>query len=235
MTKLKTGRNEPCPCGSGKKYKKCCLDKGDLTQFHFTAIDRDIIQSAFFTGYQAAEDNHSIHACKEWVNVWEIIKKNKPLWVDDISELDERHSFSQLFFNWVSDFETELQNAGRENPAWWEYLIQYCSEFCQLFPKSNRSHIENFKRTKAETYFALGQVENGESCFMQITKEHPDATWVYIGWADVYSLFRSETTPFNYEKAKMLYNKALSLDVDEQETIQERLIDLEKEKEKLCH
>ena len=21
----KIGRNEPCPCGSGKKYKKCCL------------------------------------------------------------------------------------------------------------------------------------------------------------------------------------------------------------------
>jgi len=24
---VKIGRNEPCPCGSGKKYKKCCLDK----------------------------------------------------------------------------------------------------------------------------------------------------------------------------------------------------------------
>ena len=24
----KVGRNEPCPCGSGKKYKKCCLRKG---------------------------------------------------------------------------------------------------------------------------------------------------------------------------------------------------------------
>lgn len=23
----KNGRNDPCPCGSGKKYKKCCLDK----------------------------------------------------------------------------------------------------------------------------------------------------------------------------------------------------------------
>jgi uncharacterized protein len=23
----KIGRNEPCPCGSGKKYKKCCLDR----------------------------------------------------------------------------------------------------------------------------------------------------------------------------------------------------------------
>ena len=20
-----TGRNKPCPCGSGKKYKKCCM------------------------------------------------------------------------------------------------------------------------------------------------------------------------------------------------------------------
>ena len=23
----KVGRNDPCPCGSGKKYKKCCLGK----------------------------------------------------------------------------------------------------------------------------------------------------------------------------------------------------------------
>ncbi|WP_410176559.1 SEC-C metal-binding domain-containing protein [Sedimentibacter saalensis] len=22
---MKTGRNESCPCGSGKKYKYCCL------------------------------------------------------------------------------------------------------------------------------------------------------------------------------------------------------------------
>ncbi|MBS7526116.1 SEC-C domain-containing protein [Fusibacter paucivorans] len=24
----KIGRNDPCPCGSGKKFKKCCIDKG---------------------------------------------------------------------------------------------------------------------------------------------------------------------------------------------------------------
>ena len=23
----KVGRNDPCPCGSGKKYKKCCINK----------------------------------------------------------------------------------------------------------------------------------------------------------------------------------------------------------------
>ena len=24
---MKIGRNDPCPCGSGMKYKKCCLNK----------------------------------------------------------------------------------------------------------------------------------------------------------------------------------------------------------------
>jgi uncharacterized protein YecA (UPF0149 family) len=24
VTRQKVGRNEPCPCGSGKKFKKCC-------------------------------------------------------------------------------------------------------------------------------------------------------------------------------------------------------------------
>jgi hypothetical protein len=26
VKKKKIGRNEPCPCGSGKKYKKCCIN-----------------------------------------------------------------------------------------------------------------------------------------------------------------------------------------------------------------
>ena len=28
-SRQKIGRNDPCPCGSGKKYKKCCLGKED--------------------------------------------------------------------------------------------------------------------------------------------------------------------------------------------------------------
>lgn len=26
---MKIGRNDPCPCGSGQKYKKCCEAKDD--------------------------------------------------------------------------------------------------------------------------------------------------------------------------------------------------------------
>ena len=45
---MKTGRNDPCPCGSGKKYKHCCLSpasvvndelKGLLAEQEFDSID----------------------------------------------------------------------------------------------------------------------------------------------------------------------------------------------------
>ncbi|MFI5334790.1 MAG: SEC-C metal-binding domain-containing protein, partial [Chlamydiales bacterium] len=29
----KVGRNDPCPCGSGKKYKKCCEEKTKHKKF----------------------------------------------------------------------------------------------------------------------------------------------------------------------------------------------------------
>ena len=29
----KFGRNDPCPCGSGRKYKKCCIGKEEITPF----------------------------------------------------------------------------------------------------------------------------------------------------------------------------------------------------------
>jgi hypothetical protein len=34
------GRNDPCPCGSGKKFKKCCLDKIEAQQRETAAASR---------------------------------------------------------------------------------------------------------------------------------------------------------------------------------------------------
>jgi hypothetical protein len=36
----RVGRNEPCPCGSGQKYKKCCADKPEATAVVAAAADR---------------------------------------------------------------------------------------------------------------------------------------------------------------------------------------------------
>lgn len=36
---MKIGRNDPCPCGSGKKYKKCCLNKSEIEFLAEAAFD----------------------------------------------------------------------------------------------------------------------------------------------------------------------------------------------------
>jgi hypothetical protein len=44
MTKRKVGRNDPCPCGSGKKYKYCCLPRWpELDTVDFILADQHSI------------------------------------------------------------------------------------------------------------------------------------------------------------------------------------------------
>jgi tetratricopeptide (TPR) repeat protein len=44
----KTGRNDPCPCGSGQKYKRCCMDKDQAAEHATLAaqqVERDAIEA----------------------------------------------------------------------------------------------------------------------------------------------------------------------------------------------
>ncbi|MGH9957367.1 MAG: YecA family protein [Pyrinomonadaceae bacterium] len=43
----RTGRNDPCPCGSGRKYKKCCQTSVDETDFQYRRwrqVEADLIR-----------------------------------------------------------------------------------------------------------------------------------------------------------------------------------------------
>lgn len=45
MNKQKIGRNDPCPCGSGKKYKKCCFlfsDSQKVPENHYISSSENI-------------------------------------------------------------------------------------------------------------------------------------------------------------------------------------------------
>ena len=48
-TKMKVGRNDPCRCGSGRKYKKCCLDK-DAQHAHLEQRVMKISRRDFISG-----------------------------------------------------------------------------------------------------------------------------------------------------------------------------------------
>jgi len=43
----RTGRNEPCPCGSGKKYKRCCIDKPPFVTDRLTLRILELFKNNF--------------------------------------------------------------------------------------------------------------------------------------------------------------------------------------------
>lgn len=56
---LKIGRNDSCPCGSGKKYKKCCFDRETAAVPAVPNIDFDSFASNYMA-YQKREDKEDI-------------------------------------------------------------------------------------------------------------------------------------------------------------------------------
>ena len=51
---MKPGRNDPCSCGSGKKYKNCCIRKAESSQPHLSAPapdDLNLLGVLFNTGH----------------------------------------------------------------------------------------------------------------------------------------------------------------------------------------
>lgn len=54
-------RNAPCPCGSGRKYKKCCIDKLSSAQ-----SETDRLQVIFASGYQLLSSGQSRNAIAQF-------------------------------------------------------------------------------------------------------------------------------------------------------------------------
>jgi hypothetical protein len=57
----KVGRNDPCPCGSGKKYKKCCIQKKERQQYVYLGFkEKPHMLTAFPRFTQMAESGEDI-------------------------------------------------------------------------------------------------------------------------------------------------------------------------------
>src|ERR1700687_1888322 len=58
----KVGRNDPCPCGSGKKYKRCCLpafDRGSLQRaVPLAVLPKEVQEALTLRTHMEAERIH---------------------------------------------------------------------------------------------------------------------------------------------------------------------------------
>lgn len=298
------GRNEPCPCGSGKKFKKCCMNKPnglgttrtknwskeDVSKFSTEEIltklksfGVEVDETSFL---KAIENNHSAYgisqewfkeyglnikgfdesfpwfaawelwerlapgdyksneqldvmmqegyalldqdkseeACMLWLEVWRLLKLHFTNQMTSVEEIEKIFIEAQGIFNWCQDLDNALEQAAVENIAFYKKRIDYCQDFIDTLPETDQGILKNMKRSVAESFFGLGQIAEGEAAFESIIKAYPNWEWGYIGWADMYSVFRiNEKVPADYDKAERLYKMALNIPGSEKEMIEERL------------
>src|SRR5665647_303512 len=76
---MKPGRNDPCSCGSGKKYKNCCLGKAELHSLGSpapTSVEMNQLDTLFSTGRYMDLENHARSLLKLYSGsgvVWKLL------------------------------------------------------------------------------------------------------------------------------------------------------------------
>ena len=215
-------RNDPCPCGSGIKFKKCCLGKNTSpTSSSSVNMDRsEEMYGMIQEGYDLIDSRHEAGACTIWLKAWAILKtivaSNSIRSIEDAEALLLGEDI--YLFDWVQDLEMGLANAAIDAPLFHDTRIHYCREFIQIFPGSV-DIIKHMKLAIADSLFQQGKKAEAEQEYRRIVAEYPKYPWGYIHWGD-FCAGEDDT------KAEELYRKALGLDRAEDAVIQERIRDL---------
>ncbi len=102
---MKTGRNAPCPCGSGKKYKKCCLGKEN--------VSNDLLWRRLGEAYDRLNKNLMNHGHQVFgINGFTEAIDEFFLWpeeelVEDALVMHEQMFYPWYLFNWIYDPDEE--------------------------------------------------------------------------------------------------------------------------------
>ncbi len=183
----------------------------------------EMVNDKMQAGYAANEKGDSVQACQLWLETWrailDIIDRTE---MDSLDEFDDRFGGTQCVFNWVQDLETELHNAGLEEPRFFHERISLCETMLDRFPDGTLS-IDNFKTALAASHFELGDRETGDRFFRTWLEESPQWGSGWSTWADCYWLFASPEHKDAARAEQILQEGLASPDVENRTHVLERL------------
>ena len=165
------------------------------------------IEAKIEEGYTYIYENEYKKGCDIWLAAWEDAKTlMDDDGITDIQGFDDKYPWKEFFSNYVQDLEMELQNAGTVDKSYYQKRITYCTELCG---RSGTDQLmrENTRRAIAESYYDMGEFEQGNREFEAMIQEDPTFGWAYIGWADSYVYEMGQP---QYEKACSILDRGLS-------------------------
>ena len=148
--KVKIGRNDPCPCGSGKKYKKCCMNK---PQSPVALVESEQEKKKWLEYYPASAEERQEGRVyledfydRESIEIDQLVylaMKHRaiPIWqreADEVVEHRKKVYLSEAFSKFLEKTEKEGIKTFQEYDE--KYIIHYpCEEWLQVL----RSLLKN--------------------------------------------------------------------------------------------
>lgn len=215
--KEKVGRNDLCFCGSGKKYKKCCMnknieDKLDTLEF----IDRCIARAEWYDENEMIKKELK-ELRRAWFFVSDICRNEN---IKTIKEYDEKYEGYNILSNWIQYYDNLLDESNQEN-----YLvdrINLCKDAKEIFDLDGYWD-EHFTRSLANSYYRLGERKKAEQLMIEYLQKDSEWGFGYVEMADWYLSFAEK----DYEKARDILEKALQNEnLRDKDVLYERLIDI---------
>ena len=171
-SETKVGRNDPCPCGSGKKYKKCCLatEKGrgdELTPKILKRCARDATNALIAYAHRTYGDSYLSRA---WAEFW---SSEEELDIDDLGDDPYAPLFSAwLMFLWIpreTDEDWVESSFPSEGTVAAGFLLAGGREVDEL----TRRFIDTARRAPL-SFWQLEEIEPGKGALLRdmLTDQH---------------------------------------------------------------
>ena len=189
----KVGRNEPCPCGSGKKYKKCCIDQKVATKVLDTftiAAPLNLADEWIAAGYYYLNQKVPYKALTCWWHAWQEAEIILPETILDPGSEECNRFFSScdFFSNWLVDYLTLLEENLEQSPVAVQNGLFFCQEVVARFPDMSSSLTNSFIEITSYLLLALGKSEQAFSLLEQLIEQYPDAAQGYVVLAATLSM-----------------------------------------------
>jgi tetratricopeptide (TPR) repeat protein len=159
-------------------------------------------------GYRLLDAGQRTTACDKWLETWGMIKDLAAPDMRTSMDFDAAYPLTQSVFNWSGDLEMALDNAGIEDPAYYEHRSRYAREFLVRFPDEDANRQVMFGRAEGEALWRLGRQAEAEAVYQALVNNFPDEGWAYIGWSDEYYLWREDEK--DYESGEAILLRALA-------------------------
>ena len=195
---MKTGRNDPCPCGSGKKYKKCCLENDESIELQSSLFERESRYKPEVDEWQP-EDKPEF---KDWLddlddeydeNNFEDDDEEDEDFDDDDEECDDLKSLKT-----VDDSENLTEMSEEDEKLvddWWneykemndtvterEHLVAFINQYPHLVDHLGLYHEVLFEL--GGKHFEKGIYETFVELLLRIRREYPYTYKQSYGWYD---------------------------------------------------